>query len=68
MPDSDDVAPQPCNIEHSAYTNRDDDAEPKRVRVPVRRGDGIFSFDEHADVEVANAAQWDARLWHEHPP
>ncbi|WP_176562208.1 hypothetical protein [Mycolicibacterium palauense] len=48
--------------------DQDDSATPKRVRVPIRRADSIFSFDEHADVEVENAGQWDARLWHDRPP
>lgn len=44
------------------------ESPPKRVRVPIRRGDSIFSFDEHADVEAAHADVWDARLWHDRPP
>ena len=45
------------------------DEPPRRtVRVPIRRGDSIFAFDEHADVDPGVADQWDARLWHDRPP
>lgn len=45
-------------------------AEPKRpptVRVPIRRGDGFFTDDEHAEVDVDVAGQWDSREWRDHP-
>lgn len=48
-----------------------EDPEPpggKRVRVPVRHGDGVFTADEHALVDAEAAAHWDTRLWHDRPP
>lgn len=38
----------------------------RRVRVPVRRGDGIDD-DEYAEVGVDVAGQWDARVWRDSP-
>lgn len=46
----------------------DEPAEVKRVQVPVHRGDGVFSDDEHAFVDAEVAEQWDSRLWHDRPP
>lgn len=40
---------------------------PKRVRVPVRRGDGVFSGDEYAEVELEAAGQWDVTQWRDRP-
>lgn len=37
------------------------------VHVPVRRGDGIFTPDEQAEVGVDVAGQWDSREWRDHP-
>ncbi|BBX16957.1 hypothetical protein [Mycolicibacterium duvalii] len=45
-----------------------DETARRTVRVPIRRGDSVFSFDEHVEVDVDNAALWDARLWHDRPP
>jgi hypothetical protein len=45
-----------------------DETPPKTVRVPVRRGDGIWTHDEHATVDAEHARQWDARLWSDKPP
>lgn len=39
-----------------------------RKRVLVRRGDGVFSADEYAHVDVEVAGQWDATQWHDRPP
>jgi hypothetical protein len=42
--------------------------KPRTVRVPIRRGDSIFSADEHAEVDVEAAGQWDVTQWHDRPP
>jgi hypothetical protein len=34
----------------------------------VRRGDGIFSDDEYAEVDADAARQYDATQWHDRPP
>lgn len=47
-----------------------DNAEEPRcstVRVPIRRGDSIFSADEYAGVDADAADHWDSRQWRDHP-
>jgi hypothetical protein len=44
------------------------DTPQRKVRVPIRRGDGIFSADESAEVDLEAAGQWDATQWHDRPP
>lgn len=46
---------------------QDEQSAPKRVRVPIRRGDGVFQADEHAEVDADVAGQWDARQWRDRP-
>ncbi|WP_205873463.1 hypothetical protein [Mycobacterium camsae] len=42
--------------------------QPRRtVNVPIRRGDGVFTPDEYAEVDVDAADHWDARIWRDHP-
>lgn len=54
MPDDQPAEPEP-------------DPPVKRVRVPVRRGDGVFSGNEYAEVDLEAAGQWDATQWHDRP-
>lgn len=43
-------------------------AAPKRVRVPIRRGGSVFDNPEYAAVDLEAAGQWDATQWHDRPP
>lgn len=45
----------------------DEQPVPKRVRVPIRRGDSVFSSGEYAEVELEAAGQWDATQWRDRP-
>lgn len=53
----------------SEHVEEQDDEQPapKRVRVPVRRGESVFSSDEYAEVELGAAGQWDATQWRDRP-
>lgn len=53
----------------SAYAHAPEPSRRRvRVRVPVRRGDWVFSADEYAEVAAENVEQWDSRVWHDRPP
>ena len=44
-----------------------EDSQPKRVRVPIRRGDSVFDPLEYAQVDEDAAGHWDARRWRDRP-
>lgn len=45
-----------------------DAADPSKMRVPARFGDGVFTDDEYVDADPEAAGQWDARQWHDGLP
>jgi hypothetical protein len=43
------------------------DPAPRKVSVPFRLGDGLFTRTEHVRVDPENAAMWDERKWRDTP-
>lgn len=44
------------------------DDEPRKVRVPVRRGPNPLASPETAEVPEDTAAHWSENIWHDSPP
>ena len=48
--------------------DRDTQARPRAVRVPIRSAPDPFSPPEYAHVPEDTAAHWSDSVWHDRPP